>query len=390
MRALPEPTFKAIVKRWADVINAPSTHTLEIWTPLESVAIRLRRFLSRNDLLSEFFPAELPSLVTINAQELQFFDFGDLENQVGFSLFHEKEDTFNLELWLKTNKNPLALFLINFDEYFKDDISDTLSKLGLLAQKYPHLTLLFFTSQDVSQSDTFLNSKIPGIQKRIAYQHIFSYEDSLHFLEFTEEKWGVNVSKEKNSDLAKALRGHLLLLQAAVLLIRENPLITLDGILHSPSMKRRGIAIFQGFSSNDQKTILAVLEGKEPKEISTYLKSIQLIKDQHLHMPYFEKINNDLRDTYNTSKGLSSHHKLERALTSFEREAFDILMESKKVLKREEIAQAIWQDDWMRRYSDWAIDQVIHRIREKLQKTKAPYKIMTKRGEGFYLVQKKK
>jgi len=54
-----------------------------------------------------------------------------------------------------------------------------------------------------------------------------------------------------------------------------------------------------------------------------------------------------------------------------------------KIVTRDSIAQALWGDSWADKYSDWAIDQCIHTLREKLQKITSLGSIKTKKGEGY-------
>ncbi len=56
-----------------------------------------------------------------------------------------------------------------------------------------------------------------------------------------------------------------------------------------------------------------------------------------------------------------------------------------KPLSRDQIAQCLWGSDWEEKYSDWAIDQAIHRLRTKLRDANSPYSIQTKKGVGFVL-----
>ena len=66
------------------------------------------------------------------------------------------------------------------------------------------------------------------------------------------------------------------------------------------------------------------------------------------------------------------------------------LLQSRKgeIVTRDIVAEIIWKNNTEEKYSDWAIDQVIHRIREKIRKAKSPHKILTKKGQGFILQEK--
>ena len=58
------------------------------------------------------------------------------------------------------------------------------------------------------------------------------------------------------------------------------------------------------------------------------------------------------------------------------------------ILSREEISHLLWGELWEQKSSDWAIDQLVHRLRIKIRKNKLLYKIVTNKGIGFTLLHK--
>lgn len=57
-----------------------------------------------------------------------------------------------------------------------------------------------------------------------------------------------------------------------------------------------------------------------------------------------------------------------------------------ELISKDRLAQVLWGEQWADRYSDWAIDQLLSTLREKLARLKLPGKIMTKKGEGIIFV----
>lgn len=74
-------------------------------------------------------------------------------------------------------------------------------------------------------------------------------------------------------------------------------------------------------------------------------------------------------------------------LSSNEIRLLEVLVEKKgQVVTREEIANCIWGDDYMERYSDWGIDQAMSRLRRKLFELTGSRKVVqTLKGRGFRL-----
>lgn len=57
-----------------------------------------------------------------------------------------------------------------------------------------------------------------------------------------------------------------------------------------------------------------------------------------------------------------------------------------ELVTKDALAQILWGETWADRYSDWAIDQLISTLREKLTSVKYDGKIITKKGEGIIFV----
>ena len=62
---------------------------------------------------------------------------------------------------------------------------------------------------------------------------------------------------------------------------------------------------------------------------------------------------------------------------------------SGELVTKDDIAKVLWGEAWADRYSDWAIDQLVSTLREKMSSIKHDGKIMTKKGEGIIFLPKK-
>ncbi|MEK7592257.1 MAG: winged helix-turn-helix domain-containing protein, partial [Patescibacteria group bacterium] len=57
-----------------------------------------------------------------------------------------------------------------------------------------------------------------------------------------------------------------------------------------------------------------------------------------------------------------------------------------EIVSRDDIAKALWGEGWEDRYSDWAIDQLLSSIREKMGSSRMDGQIITKKGEGIIFI----
>lgn len=68
-------------------------------------------------------------------------------------------------------------------------------------------------------------------------------------------------------------------------------------------------------------------------------------------------------------------------LTFSEEKVLNLLLNKiNKLVKRDDIAKALWGNLWLEKYSDYMIDKVIYLLRKKLV---VPYKITTFRNRGI-------
>lgn len=73
-------------------------------------------------------------------------------------------------------------------------------------------------------------------------------------------------------------------------------------------------------------------------------------------------------------------------LTAQEHILYEFLsVNNSRVVSRDEVADAIWGKNVDAKYSDWAIDQVVHKLRKKLQKVDMD--ILTHRNRGYQLIE---
>jgi DNA-binding winged helix-turn-helix (wHTH) protein len=64
-----------------------------------------------------------------------------------------------------------------------------------------------------------------------------------------------------------------------------------------------------------------------------------------------------------------------------------LLQKANKLQSRDDVGAAIWGKDSYEKYSDWAIDQLISKLRKKLESLKIKDRLVTLRGKGYKLIQ---
>ena len=74
-------------------------------------------------------------------------------------------------------------------------------------------------------------------------------------------------------------------------------------------------------------------------------------------------------------------------LTKKEKTLYEFLHQNlEKVCEREKIIEAVWPESEELGVSDWTIDRLVARLREKLKNQKSKYQIVTVKTRGFKLI----
>jgi len=135
------------------------------------------------------------------------------------------------------------------------------------------------------------------------------------------------------------------------------------------------------------------LEIKNNKDFSDYLQKIDLVKNNNITIPLlrdyaretFAKEPQKIIFNQNSAEILIGSTNLSEKLTALEHGLLMFLIENKeKVLSRDEIINAVWQTKVTDGVSDQALDQLISRIRKKIEvNPNNPTHLLTIKGRGL-------
>lgn len=310
----------------------------------------------------------------------------------------------------------VVLFFGEFDEL---DFANTIfyhNLKSLWSNLYPGLHYIFLMRERVTRDENVeqwgeLNEVI--LQNTL-YLPLLNEKDTDYLFDQFSKSYGVEVSSDLKKRLLDLCGGHPYLLKVCFRVLGKNDykslsleeVETLIGEYYEIKSVARGIL---NVRSENEKTILRkIAVGDQLTDIENlnsleFLVSIGMIAKKDSRYVLFSHI---FRQALLTSKD----HKPTTKERSFEyvSENNEILLEGStieekfthqeymilceflksqgKLMTRDDIGAVLWGQESYEKYSDWAIDQLMSKLRKKLGDLKVKEKLVTIRGKGYKII----
>lgn len=309
------------------------------------------------------------------------------------------EDKDELDQFLKkqsliSKKEKTGLIVTGFEEFISEKKFGLINYLLKLEASDPNLSLLFFSETDLTNPSVSRNFSLTSLFSRVFYYPLYDKKDSLDFIKYLCQKWAVKIKDSVKNKIVDFCGGHFWLVKEAVRQLKDNPTEKVEKILKSEPMDFRLSQIYLSFLPSEKEVLKKIIAGEKitneiEKHSLNYLTKIGVVKKNQLKIPLLE---NYLRkflpkkiisfdNNHFSANGIIIDHlfsrKEKRALKT-------LLLKQNQTVSREEMAKALWPIKTEEFYSDWAIDRIIARLREKIKQLGISKKtIKTIRSQGF-------
>ncbi|HXS14916.1 MAG TPA: helix-turn-helix domain-containing protein [Candidatus Saccharimonadales bacterium] len=303
-----------------------------------------------NNLVKEFeglkLPYTLKILNTLSEDELR--DFADM-------LLAEKEPT---------------LCMVNLR--IGKDVSWFVQILEDLRFKRKHDFVSFINSYVGDVYSALRNMERPLVDSLVVKERV-SFADTRPVLADLSERFDFRPTEEQQKDIYQWSYGHIGLIRSLFMLKQQFPEKKFDTemLLSEPTVLEK----------------LTHIVGEIPEE---KLSAILQKKLEPLDRVFFQKVGyiNEKGDLFNPllERLLSKEGKhVATAFSTTEMRVLEYFQKHPKVLvRREDVAKIVWgEEDWQEKFSDWAIGQLMYRLRKKLEYGASSGKIETEKGKGF-------
>lgn len=393
--------YKNEVIKWLEALKREENATV-LFVPKTDRLIRLAHLLSDKPLIKKilgnpdnyiflqmaFDPEDIKELPDITQQICEQLNLANLDTQK-----HTYEEWIS---YFSHQSLKLILIIPQAEIYLNPAGKNVLSLISQLNEQYAPLLgiLSFFESNFTHPSNMAFMPVSTRLYENIFSYPLYNYEDTISFIEMLEKIWDMVVTPSTKNKIIEKGGGHFWLVKQAVREVESYG----SWKVESEGMMFRLRTIFNLLSRHEQEVIKKLIVGKELfGETETYslkyLKKMRVFDAQdHCLIGAFE----DLLLQPQHQMGIIELKEnrifvndvpVDKLFTRQERHVLKLLLEKgNQVISRDEIAHRMWPIDTQDKYSDWAIDQLITRLRKGLKELSlAPKTLEVVRGKGYRL-----
>ncbi|MFC1711671.1 winged helix-turn-helix domain-containing protein [Patescibacteria group bacterium] len=397
-------TYEARVGQWLSIIKNGESGCI-LFCPRMDRHRRISQFIQDDNLLQKKLgKANKFKFLSIDFDLFPIEDVNDLGDYISGELNASDigKNFPNFPSWLKyfkAKKINLVLLVLNAEKLFQKPYLPIFLLLASNIEKTPEVQALLFFEKDLTYPENLKKiSTRTAILQNIIYSPLYEEKDVLHFINYLCQKWKLKLSTNAIEEIAKQCNGHFLLVKEAVRVLQRNKKAKIKDLFDSDNMNMRLEWIFDGFSESEKEVLRKIAFEKgsftdNEKHSLFYLKKIGVLgTGGKITIPLLEKYlllrkNDNTQLMFRNGEVLLNNVPINIFFSRQEYRVLKGLLKNKrKLLTREEIAKYIWSTDTEKNYSDWAIDQLIRRLRKKLSKLYiSSDSLKTIRGQGYLL-----
>lgn len=398
----PEYILKTkFVKDYANtyIRNLKGGISYSVIAPPLSGRFTIPRIVTRN--LAKILPNEIE--VTESTLSL-FIDLDKSESRVLTDLFNDLDEMLNeptvsgrKESWLEVSNTlnmlltkkyqKISLFIFN-SQLLQTDQNDLVHRFYHLNKEFPaNVQLVFQFEEEIPRDEDTRQAYgelYPIITEHIYYNSTFSNSDMKAVMRRFVDEFNVDIDNTDSKDMLRIASNYVGFLK---ILIREYiknndfPQKT-EEILKNEAIRNFFISLWSSFSENTQREIINNSDYTNEYLVNTGIKKKDGTWFSDGFGVFVARIEGEKDDLLTTH----SENSLPQLLTFQELTLFNLLKDKKgEIITRDDIAKAIWKDEWADKYSDWAIAKLVSQLRKKTSAFD-DIVIKTVQNEGFTLL----
>lgn len=331
--------------------------------------------------------AEQTDLDTTTKEKITSFFLQSIQLQDNFLT---NENIKNVLLLYINHGYLPTLFLLRFDRMKEAATPEFFSNIqSLIDTCNQQLAIVFTTVRplDEIRPDVFIRKELTTFSHQM-YIRPANEKDSEIVVRSLEDKYHTNYSDAVREGVIKFAGGHMqyLYLSQIILFEKLNHTHTTattkeieERLKKDERIHLQSEEIFESLTKAEQDAVKRFVQGKKVSVTADtkYLFDAGVLKDDGLFSPLFNSF---------VTAHANNHESVE--FSKKELHLYSLLLENKdEICERDTIIHAVWPEYEEMGVSDWTIDRLVARLRQKLTLQKSPYSVVTVKTRGYKLVQ---
>ncbi len=203
-------------------------------------------------------------------------------------------------------------------------------------------------------------------------------------------KYKLNLSPSSENQLFNIVDGYVQYLQLSLISLNENKTKNIDlfdYLIKDERIILQSEELWESLSKREQEVILKISKGERiktmDKEEGKYLWDTGFVNEIKGKIVIFSS----LFEHFLKLQELESNREVLAEFTKKENALFSLLEKSiNEICEREKIIESVWPEVEELGVSDWAIDRLVARVRNKLKLKKSRFEIQTVKTRGYKLI----
>ena len=290
-----------------------------------------------------------------------------------------------------------TLFFIRFDR-MKDSVTpEFFANLEGISSTNQQLSFVFTSYQPLKR---LMPSAFPKTSWAVFFKNIYippaKKEDVEIIFSAYKERFDFSLSKELENYLFELVDGYTQYLQLALIFLhdKKDPVKTkkelFEGLSRDERINFQSEELWESLDKASQEVLLKIVNNQkilpEEKRHAIYLWNTGFIKivgaNNYIFSKLFEEYVKLKKEEAGAKDNGNEFSKKENVLFSFLENNIN------QICEREDIIEAVWPEEEDLGVSDWAIDKLVARVRNKLKLQKNNLEIQTIKTRGYKLTGK--
>lgn len=300
---------------------------------------------------------------------------------------------------LRHHNRSLVLTALGCERLIEKNMTSVLAWFTVMCRTETLRLLLFFETNLFNPESIAILKEAPTFQPHMHTLKLYDRRNAEQFILYLEQKWNIALRNETKQAILAQCGGCFLLIKAAVRCVREQPQVSLSDLWNHAEMRLNIRLLWEGFSATEQDVLrMAALRtpiDKRGYDVTTnYLRSTGFIIETssgfQLTVPLLT-----LYVKHQTSQGrriqvgqkrdiLLNGVDVGRHFSVRQRRVLTYLLSHPNTLvSRDTVGERLWGENVSEKYSDWAVDSTISRLRVILHRLGIYGQLVTKKRHGF-------